>query len=219
MTVIDFLDISAESIVAVIGCGGKTSLIELLADKLGDKRVLISPTTKMFPLKTHECLGVPNVTSGKLESLSEQALAEHIPRYEFTLLEADGSGGLPCKGWLDNEPVIPRNCTHTVGVVTLSALGSPATKDIIHRLPEFLSLTGLREGAIVTEQALIAMVCSAKGMFKNSVGRRYLLVNRAENEAAMNSAQSFLQAIKETYPNRFQRLLYGSVHLDSFKEV
>jgi ABC-type hemin transport system ATPase subunit len=40
MTLIDHLDISTGSVVAVIGCGGKTSLISLLAGKLRNKKVL-----------------------------------------------------------------------------------------------------------------------------------------------------------------------------------
>lgn len=223
-TIADFLAISSGSVVAVIGCGGKTSLIALIAEGSTGEKVLISTTTKMFP-PAHalregvECVGVLNPASGKLEALSEPALAGMMPRYAIVLLEADGSRGLSCKGWLANEPVIPGVCTHTVGVVTMDALGKAATKAVVHRLPEFLSLTGLREGEIITEQALKRMVCAPAGMFKNSVGRRFLLVNQVEGDAAARAARSFLRAVKEEYPDRFERLLYGSVHLDTWQEV
>ena len=104
--------------IAVVGCGGKTSLIELLADRMRDKKVLISTTTKIFPPKMkdivlfetlrqceeHEprtgvqCMGILNSASGKLEALPDSFLAAIKSRYDIVLLEADGSRGLPCKG-------------------------------------------------------------------------------------------------------------------------
>jgi probable selenium-dependent hydroxylase accessory protein YqeC len=239
MTLIDDLNISEGSIVAVIGCGGKTSLIELIADKFRHKKTLVSTTTKMYPMKMKEimlcetleqcgehepqtgiqCLGLLNAASGKLESLPESFLAELMPRYDVVLLEADGSRGLPCKGWLSNEPAIPAYCTHTVGIVTMNPLGKAADEASVHRLREFLTLTGLKEGEPITPYTLEAMVCAPDGMFKNSAGRRYLLVNQVEDHAASRAALSFLGGIKRKYPNRFEKLLYGSVHLNSWQEA
>jgi len=176
------------AIIAVIGCGGKTSFVESQAAKLRKYKVLVSPTTKILPMKTNgvllrdtlrqcvehqpqtgvQCLGVLNAESGKLEALPEAVLADMATRYDIALLEADGSRGLPCKGWKDDEPVIPRYCTHTVGFVTMKPLGKPATQSIVHNLPEFLSLTGLREGDPITQDALVAMVCAPGGMFKTA---------------------------------------------------
>jgi probable selenium-dependent hydroxylase accessory protein YqeC len=239
MTVVDYLDISAGSVMAITGCGGKTSLMLLIAEKLRDKKVLVTTTTQMFPVKAHnvmlcetlrqceehepqtgiQCLGLLNKESGKLGPLPGAFLEGQAPRYDVMLLEADGSRGLPCKGWLKNEPVVPHYCTHTVGVVTMNALGRAATETVVHRLPEFLALTGLKEGEAITPQALEAMVCAPAGMYKNSAGRQYLLINQAEGDAAVCAARSFLRIIQEKYPNRFERLLYGSVHQDAWQEV
>jgi probable selenium-dependent hydroxylase accessory protein YqeC len=225
--------------VAVVGCGGKTSLVELLADRLRDKKVLISTTTKIFPPKMkdivlcenfrqceeHEpqtgiqCMGLLNSASGKLEALSLAFLAALLPRYDIVLLEADGSRGLPCKGWLANEPVVPDFCTHTVGLVTMGALGKQAGETTVHRLPEFFALTGVGERQTITERALEAMVCAPTGMFKNSVGKRYVIVNKVEDDAAAAVALSFLQKIKEKYPARFEKFLFGSVRHDVWQEV
>ncbi|MDR1205846.1 MAG: putative selenium-dependent hydroxylase accessory protein YqeC [Peptococcaceae bacterium] len=221
MGISDYLDISEGSVAAVVGCGGKTSLIELMASRLKDMKVLISPTTKMFPVNVDgaDCLGVFNGESGKLEAFPRQILKDMASRYGVTLLEADGSKGLPAKGWLDHEPVVPRYCTHTVGVVTLKALGSPAASRVVHRLPEFLALTGLREGEPITAEALAAMVCAPGGMFKNSAGRRCLVVNQVEEEMTAQAALCFLRMIQEQYPGRFEKYIYGSVHQDSWKGV
>jgi probable selenium-dependent hydroxylase accessory protein YqeC len=213
--------------------------VELLADKLRDKKTLISTTTKIYPpaikgimlcetlkqCEEHEprpgiqCMGLLNMAGGKLEALPEALLAQLIPRYDIALLEADGSRGLPCKGWLATEPVVPHYCTHTVGVITMNALGKAATENTVHRLPEFTALTGVGEGRTITTQALEAMVCAQAGMFKNSAGKQYILVNQVEDDAGSRAALSFLQTIKEKYPARFERLLFGSVHHDAWQEV
>jgi len=233
------LDITDGSIVSVVGCGGKTSLIELLAALNNKKKVLVSTTTKTFPMLSddvvlcdtlegsirHEpqagvqCLGQFNERNGKLEALPEHILVDMVPHYDIVLMEADGSRWLPCKGWRDNEPVVHYFSTQTVGVITMGALDKEAGKECVHHLPEFLSLTGLHEGDLITEQVMIDMVCLPKGMFKTSVGKQYLLVNRVEDETTARSAESFLKNIKSKYPERFKRLIYGSVHRNVWHEI
>jgi len=209
------------SVVAVVGCGGKTSLIKRLAVGYQNENVLISPTTKMYPIKvgnTH-CRGVFNIETGKLEALPADELADLASRYGIVLLEADGSRSLPCKGWLESEPVVPAYCTHTVGVVTMNGLAKAATREIVHNLPQFLSLTGLCEGQTITTRALCDMVCAPDGMFKNSAGSRVLIVNQVEDQKAAEIAGAFLLTIQKSDPAFFAKLLYGSAHNDIWWEV
>ena len=230
------LDISVGSTVSVVGCGGKTSLIELIADENRDKKVLVSPTTKIFPLRSDgvvlrdtlecciehtpqigiQCLGVLNKRNGKLEALPKYSLAALATLYDVVLMEADGSRELSCKGWLKNEPVVPFFSTHTVGVVSLCALGKRATKDFVHHLPEFLSLTGLTKDDIITEQAIKDMICAPFGMFKNSVGKNYLVVNKVEDELTIKRSINLLKTINTKYPKMFEKLIYGNVHRNTW---
>jgi len=216
------------SVVAVIGCGGKSTFIETLAHECRDRKVLITPTTKMRPirregfvlrlttqecashkaLKGIQCLGALNETSGKLEALPPELLESMLSQYDIVLLEADGSQGLPCKGWLPDEPVIPHYCTHTLGIVTMDALGKPADSDTVLRLPEFTALTGLRKGNAINAGALTSMVCAENGMFRTGRGRQSIFVNKAENDTVL--AEGWLLNIKQTYPDRFACLAYGS---------
>lgn len=221
MRIINALDLSFPSTLAVIGCGGKTSLIKLLANSCPGKRVLISPTTKMFALSTQtaDCRGILNSKTGKLEALPPDELAKLATEYNLTLLEADGSRSLPCKGWMDWEPIVPQYCTHTVGVLTMSALGKAATGACVHNLPQFLTLTGLLQGDEITIQALREMVCAPGGMFKNSVGSRVLFVNQIEDELVAEISIRFLQSVKERFPGMFTKLLFGSVQGDICWEV
>ena len=221
MALADLLDISKGSTLAFIGCGGKTSLIELLAVHLHEQKVLVTPTARMFPLNVDgvHCTGRLNSETGKLEALPQNELAALLPEYDIVIIEADGSRSLPCKGWRKNEPVVPAFCTHTIGVVTMNALGRAAQASVVHHLPEFLSLTGLNEGGTITMETLETMVCAPNGMFKNSAGKCYLLVNQVDDDQGAGAAQTFLQTIKQKYTLRFTRLLYGSVHRNIWQEV
>jgi len=215
------LDLSFPCIAAVIGCGGKTSLLKQMAEGFQGKRVLISPTTKAFPMniKNADCRGIFNPATGKLEALPEHELADLVSKYDVVLLEADGSRSLPCKGWRADEPVIPKFCTHTLGIVTLNALGCKANSAYVHNLPQFLALTGLHEGDAITLKALQNMVCAPDGMFKNSVGSRIILLNQVETQLNAKIAKVFLKTIKNSYPGVFAKLLFGSIHHDSWQGV
>ncbi|MFV0413629.1 MAG: selenium cofactor biosynthesis protein YqeC [Oscillospiraceae bacterium] len=217
---------------AVVGCGGKTSVIELLAQQNSAGSVLVAPTTKIrlpgregavvcttadaclahTPRAGIQYAGLANPATQKLEALPPAALAKVVEKgYGLTLLEADGSRGLPCKGWLATEPVVPPFVTRTVGVVTVWALGRPATEETVCRLPHFLALTGLAEGQPITLAALAAMVGAPGGMFKNRRGAACLIVNQLENEESRRRAALLLALVEQTYPGAIECCLFGSV--------
>jgi probable selenium-dependent hydroxylase accessory protein YqeC len=227
------------AVIAVAGCGGKTTFIESLAQEYRRRKVLITPTTKIFPMHgssavlvvtredclSHtpvngiQCLGVLHEKTGKLEALALKELEEIVPRYDIVLLEADGSCGLPCKGWLPGEPVIPPYSTHTVGIVTLNALGKPADSDSVLRLPEFLQLTGLRRGETITMQAMTTMVCGSSGMFRSGIGSQFIFVNQVEETATTALAGEWLRDIQRAYPGRFAGLAWGSARDNQWETV
>ena len=156
--------------VAVVGCWGKTSLIKCLAHENGNKAV-VSPTTKMYPIEGVNCVGIPE-PDGKLGPIPLNELAA-LP-CDITLMEADGSNSLPFKGYRDYEPVIPLFTTKTIAVINMLAFGIPATEDNVHRLPEFLLQTGLKEGDIICPDAAASML---KVMLRNRKGQTVLLIN------------------------------------------
>lgn len=216
---------------AVTGCGGKTSLIELLADTNRDKKVLIMTTTKIrAPLQegvtlcetlddclahtSHQgiqCLGVFDATRGKFSGPPPEYWERLVQGYDLVLMEADGSRSLPCKGWADFEPVIPAFTTITVGVVTLLGLGRPANGETVLRLPEFCRLTGLAESGTITMEALADMVGAPGGMFKNAVGRRTLLINQVEDEPALAKAKELAGLLRQRHPGAAGEIYAGSV--------
>lgn len=211
------LKLTGSGIAAVIGCGGKTSLIQALAGENQHRAVLIAPTTQMYPMEGS--VGVYHAGTGKLGALPEEVLRGMVRHYPLTLLEADGSRGLPCKGWREDEPVVPPYCTHTIGVVTLRALGRAADESTCLRLPLFLRLTGLRTGEPITLEALTRMVCAPEGMFRRRAGKCFLLVNQVEDAPGEALAEQWLRGIREAYPGMFAGLCYGSVHQKRWQQL
>ena len=234
----ELLQIGQEPVIAaVVGCLGKTTFIDSVARAYPKKRVLLTPTAKILAKMDHDirlctnlaavkahrpspgiqCFGILDEQTQKCSALPEKLLREIVGAYDLPLMEADGSRGLPCKGWAAFEPVIPDFCTHTVGIVTLLGLFRPVSEDTVLRIPEFTALTGLQPGDIITEEALLDMVCGEGGMFREAAGKRCLFFSQVEDAAAEETARRLLTQIGKRMA--FNLLAYGSARRDSWKEV
>lgn len=224
---------------AVVGCGGKTSLIGRLALEFGGptapvrQRVLIATTTKMFPpfgiadrflynldsaahaepLPGIDCAGTFDPSSGKVCPPPDGLLPALAARYDIALIESDGSRGLPLKGWRDDEPVVPNFSTCTIGVVPANALGLAADESNVLRLGAFLRITGLSAGETVQAGHIARMILHPEGMFRGSVGRRILFINQAENVRTRRNAMQLRAALRQnrTQDDFFERICMGSV--------
>jgi len=163
------LDLENAHVVAVMGTGGKTTLIKTLARQAMEaapaKKVLISPTTKIYApeeneyhhLMTYEreqklgrVYALPGITyagvffheegthRGKLAALDESLQQPLNAQFELCLMEADGSKGKPLKAWRDDEPVLPQGCDHLIICVPVTVLGKRIDDITVHHLPLFL---------------------------------------------------------------------------------
>ncbi len=155
-------------ITAIIGSGGKTTLLRVLAEELSGT-VILTTSTHILPfagipllvtddieqvrraLAAHRviCMGTP-ATEGKLTApaLSFSALADAA---DYVLVEADGSKRLPLKAHASHEPVIPENARKTVCVVGASGFGQPV-EQAVHRPELFCARTGASMSDIVTPE-------------------------------------------------------------------
>jgi probable selenium-dependent hydroxylase accessory protein YqeC len=205
---------------AVVGCGGKTTLIGLLARENQSRKALVMPTAKILPMRgagvvlcatlneclNHlpargiQCLGVLNPATGKLEAPPPELWPQITRGYGLVLMEADGSRGLPMKGWRENEPVVPAFTTLTLGVLPVTALGLPIGTGSVHNLSQFLALTGGRAGESAQPRHLAAMAAAPGGMFKNRVGRAVLCINRVEDAHTLKAARLVAEAIQKNHP-------------------
>ena len=164
-----FRQLGVESgVTAVIGSGGKTSLLRRLAEEVPGTVILcttthIRPSTE-YPLLTEPtpetvrqaladsrviCLGTP-CENGKLtaSALPVEALAGLA---DYVLVEADGSRQLPLKAHGPHEPVIPSASRRTICVAGASGFGKPI-REAVHRPEWFCVLTGAAETAPVTPE-------------------------------------------------------------------
>lgn len=140
-------------VTAVIGSGGKSSLLRRLAEEVPGTAILCT-TTHIRPFSEYPvlenpspadirqalaagrvlCTGTP-CENGKLTApaLPMEVLAELA---DFVLAEADGSRQLPLKAHAAHEPVIPENSRRVICVVGASGFGKPV-RETVHRWERF----------------------------------------------------------------------------------
>ena len=179
------MDISAllvveKGVTALIGGGGKTTLMYTLAEELRQRSTVVVTTSthiqrpEQYPVLTaaddaavaaalaaHGAVCVAGETAeGKLcaPALSFEVLAALA---DFVLVEADGSKRLPLKAHAPHEPVIPPNARRTVYVVGADGFGHPI-RQVCHRPERYAVLCGAAEDDIVTP-ALEARALHAEG--------------------------------------------------------
>lgn len=187
-------------ITALIGSGGKTTALYLLAEELVRKgTVLCAASTHILPpshlpvlvdpapaalaaaLAEHRmvCAGSA-APEGKLTTppLPWETLAALA---DYVLVEADGARRLPCKAHLPHEPVIPPETTQTILLVGASGLEKPI-QEAAHRPEVFCRLSGRKPGDPITPAALAAVIKA------EALGDK-VLVNQADGPEEMAQAK------------------------------
>jgi probable selenium-dependent hydroxylase accessory protein YqeC len=206
------------------------------------RRILVTPTTKMLVpeaaagLYDHYCNGTPvipgiphkteigitlagffNEETGKLESLPIDELERIVPEYDLTLIEGDGSRGLPLKAWADHEPVVPLFTAITVGILPLWPLGMPVSETIVHRLPLFSLLSGAKEGDTIKPEHLVRVITgtpNARGLFAAAQGRKLLFLNQVEDDETLRSTRELVSLLGENFRAGLGGIIAGSVQKD-----
>lgn len=141
-----------KGVTAVIGSGGKTTLIARLCRELPGT-VIVCTSTHIFPppelpLVTGAMEALPAAKlcagtwaeNGKLTA-PVQDFEELAQLADYVLVEADGSRRLPLKAHLPHEPVIPACANRTIQVLGLSGIGRPIAQ-AAHRPERYAALCG-----------------------------------------------------------------------------
>ena len=169
-----------KGVTSIIGGGGKTTMMLVLAKELSPAKVILATSTRIYPMPGMRnlvgaceadvvyaleksgmvCVGEP-APDGKLgpARLSFETL-ERIS--DYVLVEADGSKGLPVKAHRPNEPVLPESSNQTILVVGMSALGR-RIKDAAHCPGIYAGLAGCVESDVITCET-IARVIRTEGL-------------------------------------------------------
>jgi len=192
----DCLGIDACSkVVALVGAGGKTTLMYALAAEMLSRgsQVITTTTTKIFPpgpdqsprlillsedrqLKTLpaalEQYGHVTVArslipaTGKLDGVPGATVELCSSLAHFVLVEADGAAGRPIKAPERWEPVIPAVTRLVIVVAGLDCIGEPATERSVFRLARFTAITGIQRGQTITPLALADLLGHPLGGLK-----------------------------------------------------
>ena len=152
---------------AIVGSGGKTTLLKKLAEqyRCQGKTVFVTTTTHMFieedTLLTDDAdtiIGVLQETGyvmagipdgPKIKALSKETFNAVCAHADVVLVEADGSKGKPAKYPNSTEPVIPDNAEEIIVVCGLNALGQKA-KDVCHRMELVKDCLKIDDDTVIT---------------------------------------------------------------------
>lgn len=180
-------------VTAIIGGGGKSSLMAVLGEeyRLRRQTAVMTTTTHIRPpkengymgdnaavlsdlLATHRLMTVG--TMGEEGKFGPSPLLEQLPRLaDHVIIEADGTKGLPLKAPNEREPVIPAFADSVVAVAGLSALGRPLGK-VCHRPELALLRFGFPPERIVTPELMAELLTSPMAQRKDVGQRRYLVL-------------------------------------------
>lgn len=167
----DLLDVKP-GVTALIGGGGKTSLLYHLAGELSRRGTVVITTTThikkpdQFPFadtaeeakrllaeRNFVCIGT-EVEDGKLAA---PAFAGWESIADYVLVEADGAKMHPLKAHADYEPVIPQGCGNVICVAGASGFGQAVTL-AAHRPEIYAALAEVPEQTNITPEIAARVV-------------------------------------------------------------
>lgn len=207
----ELLDIRP-GVAAVIGSGGKTTLLRALGEELaaGGARVLLCASTKMFPFPDLPCLtdageealaealerrrlvcaGSPVPGTGKLTAPAVP-MARLAALADYVLAEADGAAGRPLKAHAPHEPAIPPEAGRVICVAGASGFGRPVA-EAAHRPELYARLAGIAENAPAAPETEAAVLLAEAPAWGPSLR---VFVNQAEDEAALAAARRLAELL------------------------
>ncbi len=182
--------LGARELVAIVGAGGKTTILHTLGRELAGEghKVVLTTTTRMAPDQvtgpvcwstdpsTVEAAFVPGAPlfvlsgrdAGKVAGLTPAAVDRlfSTARVDHLVVEADGARTMSIKAPAAHEPVIPPASTTVVVVMGADALGRPFG-EVAHRIERITALTGLTADDTVTPERAAAILLHREGGLKS----------------------------------------------------
>lgn len=238
-TLLEALAINAEKIstIAVVGGGGKTSLIFRLMESFVSigKKVIVTTTTHMAyeperpfvedgdidgvwkDLQRYHYTVAASLdrATEKIGCLSEEKLEELRGLADVLLIEADGAKRLPLKVPGEREPVIPEFAEMVIGVVGVDALGETIQKTC-HRPEKVADFLGKGMEEVVTEDDIVKIAVSAEALRKCVDGREYcVLLNKADIRGKAEAAERIAGKLEE----QGVHAVWGSLQKQNYNSI
>ena len=204
-------------ITAVIGSGGKSTLLRELARELvgSGAKVILATTTRFLPFEGIETLIDPaegdiasvlnehgvacvadRVAEGQKLTVPTAGLEPYAKLAAYLLVEADGSKRLPLKAHAAWEPVVPIGARRIL-VVGASGFGKSIAESV-HRPEIFCRLAGCDPSDAATPE-LVARVIAAESLAD------VVTVNQAETPKALAAARKLAARLDQpVYAGSFQ---------------
>ena len=189
----DALGMTADEVVALVGGGGKTTVMFRLAREIVETggTAITTTTTRIFgaqialapahvpaadatreriaaALAAHRhvlVIGPTDPSTGKADGVSVDLFRQLRAWFPSACIlnEADGSRMRPFKAPAEHEPVIPAQTTLVVPVVGADIFGKPLDVDHVHR-PELVSaLSGAALGTPITPEIVARVLAHPEG--------------------------------------------------------
>lgn len=176
------LDVGRRSHIALVGGGGKTTLLHALGDQLRG-RVVLTTTTKMgadqhdgrrvlldptddevvAAADTAPVVVWARVDGGKAVGVDPTRCDAWFAATDHVVVEADGSRGRPFKAPSELEPVVPSTSTLVLAVVGADALGR-VIADQCHRPLRVAALAGCRPGQRLDPELAARVILHERGV-------------------------------------------------------
>ena len=233
----DILRLDKYKNIALVGAGGKTTLIYRLLENIRPmKKILVSSTT-MFN-EPHESRydfidysyredysfdpmsenGIYIVCNGRtpdnlLLGLGKEEVARLSGHFDNSIIECDYSMGRPLKGFRQSEAGVPGSTDVTVGVLDIEALGLEVKSDNIFHLDRFIEITGSRIYSMVTLENLKSIVDDPEGLFLGAAGKRVLFINKVEKHIDFELMKRLVDIIDK---DRLDMVIAGSLFYDRY---
>lgn len=202
-------------IVSIVGAGGKTTLMHMLAllyAQMGGRVIVTTTTHILRPVQyktartvtqLHRLLESSRIAAagmdapeGKLQMSDCMSMADYRAAADLVLVEADGAKHYPCKVPRETEPVIPKESDIVIGVAGMDALGQPLSKACF-RIEQAKALLGVSEEHLLTEADMAKILLSDRGTRKNVGDRAYYIVLNKCRDAALRERAGLVRRMLE----------------------
>jgi len=237
------LGLGEREAISLVGAGGKTSLMFLLAKELKacGYRVVTTTTTKIFEPEPGD---TPRLSIGETQdavlaavnryghvTVVSQRLAQRkvqgIPceqvdglwtsgAIDYLIVEADGAARKPLKAPEVCEPVIPPCTGVLVGLLGADAFDAGLTEEKVFRPQIFSHLTGLSLGARITQGAIATAFTHRDGILKGAPPsvRVVLFVNKVDLNDGLRKGREFAGVMFHSGDSRIERVVLGQLRSD-----
>jgi len=237
----DAFEIRRRDVVTLVGAGGKTTFMYVLAEELAKegRKVITTTTTKIWKptkddteklvvdqggnipadlfLNYRHVTCVTKITDeGKVVGVDPSKIHEWKTKYDIDciIVEADGSKSKPFKAPASYEPIIPPETTLYVVMIGVDAIDAPLNSNYVHRPEIVAKLSGASLGDNVTPAMIGTILKYYLGM-RPKFSRPIIFVNKVSTQTEAEKATSIIRELKDEKT----LALFGSIFKKRFWQV